>query len=208
MSTLSRKDREKLQRQTEILDAAEKIFARDGFEHASMNEIAKESEFTKRTLYQYFEDKSDLYLSVALRLYNSMNENMKSLKPRGNNGFEKLRACFKDYYSFYKDNEAKFRIIYDIGNVRKVSKSPKIEEFLKIDQYMFQHLNELVTEGQKDGSILNRSDTMTITSSIIFLFTGFLNQLTISGNNYAKHLGITTDDLFSNVLNLICSSLV
>lgn len=208
MSTLSRKDRERLQRQTEILDAAEKIFARDGFEHASMNEIAKESEFTKRTLYQYFEDKSDLYLSVALRLYNSMNENMKLLKPRGNNGFEKLIECFKDYYSFYKDNEAKFRIIYDIGNVRKVSDNPKIEEFLKIDQYMFQHMYELVTEGQKDGSILYKSDAMTITSSIIFLFTGFLNQLTISGNNYAKHLGITTDDLFSNVLNLICSSLV
>lgn len=208
MSNISRKDRERLQRQTEILDAAEKIFSRDGYEHASMNEIAQESEFTKRTLYQYFEDKSDLYLSVALRLYNSMNENMKSLKPNGSNGFEKLRQCFKDYYNFYKENESKFRIIYDIGNVRKVSDNPKIEEFLKIDQYMFKHLYELVTEGQKDGSILYKADAMTITSSVIFLFTGFLNQLTISGNNYAKHLGITTDDLFSNVLNLISSSLI
>lgn len=208
MSNLSRKDRERLQRQTEILDAAEKIFARDGFDHASMNEIAKESEFTKRTLYQYFVDKNDLYLSVALRLYNSMNENMKSLKPIGNNGFEKLRECFKDYYHFYKENESRFRIIYDIGNVRKVSDNPKITEFLKIDQYMFGHLSKLVEEGQKDGSILYRSDSMTITSSLIFLFTGFLNQVTISGNNYAKHLGITTDDLFSNVLDLICSSLL
>lgn len=208
MSNISRKDRERLQRQTEILDAAEKIFSRDGYEHASMNEIAQESEFTKRTLYQYFEDKSDLYLSVALRLYNSMNKNMKSLKPNGSNGSEKLRQCFNDYYNFYKENESKFRIIYDIGNVRKVSDNPKIEEFLKIDQYMFKHLYELVTEGQKDGSILYKADAMTITSSVIFLFTGFLNQLTISGNNYAKHLGITTDDLFSNVLNLISSSLI
>lgn len=207
MSNLSRKDREKLQRQTEILDAAEKIFARDGFEHASMNEIAKESEFTKRTLYQYFEDKSDLYLSVALRLYNSMSDNMKSLNPRGNNGFEKLRECFVDYYNFYKENEDKFRIIYDIGNVRKVSENPKIQEFLKIDQYMFMHLNNLVAEGQKDGSISYKSDALTITSSLLFLFTGFLNQVTISGNNYAKHLGITTDNLFSNVLDIICSSL-
>lgn len=207
MSTLSRKDRERLQRQTEILDAAEKIFARDGFEHASMNEIAKESEFTKRTLYQYFEDKNDLYLSVALRLYTNMSNNMKSQKLKGKNGFEKLKESFKDYYTFYKENESKFRIIYDIGNVRKVSDNPKIEEFLKIDQYMFKHLYELVTEGQKDGSILYKSDAMTITSSVIFLFTGFLNQLTISGNNYANHLDITTDDLFSNVLDLICSSL-
>lgn len=207
MSNLSRKDRERLQRQTDILNAAEKIFARDGFEHASMNEIAKESEFTKRTLYQYFEDKSDLYLSVALRLYLSMNEKMKSLEPSGKNGFEKVKECFNDYYNFYKQNESKFRIIYDIGNVRKVSDNPKIAEFLKIDQYMFKHLYELVSEGQKDGSIPNKLDAKNITSSLIFLFTGFLNQLTISGSNYAKHLNITIDDLFSNVLNLICSSL-
>lgn len=207
MNNLTRKEREKLQRQREIIDAAEKIFARDGFEHASMNEIAKESEFTKRTLYQYFIDKSDLYLAVALRLYNEMYDSLKTMELTQKNGLDKIIAIFLSYYEFYKMNESKFRIIYDIGNVRKESENPKILEFLKIDQLMFQKLEELIIEGQEDGSISKRLNAKSTNISLMFMFTGFLNQLTIAGRNFTKHLDITLDDLSSYVLLLIKSAL-
>ncbi len=207
MDNLSRKERERLQRQTDIMDAAERIFARDGFEHASMNEIAKESEFTKRTLYQYFVDKSDLYLAVALRLYHYMYDSLKEMELDQKTGLEKIEAVFKSYYTFYKENESKFRIIYDIGNVRKQSDNPKIADFLKIDQLMFHNFAQLIVEGQDDGSISKRMDAKSLTTSLIFLFTGFLNQLTITGQNFANHLDITVDDIAINVLSLIRTAL-
>lgn len=207
MENMTRKEREKLQRQTEIIDAAERIFARDGFEHASMNEIAKESEFTKRTLYQYFVDKSDLYLSVALRLYYHMYDSLKSMEIKGETGLDKIMEIFESYYLFYKENEEKFRIIYDIGNVRKQSQNPKIEEFLKIDQLMFTNFAKLIVEGQQDGSISSNMDAKTMTISLVFLFTGFLNQLSITGSNFAKHLDIAIDDIANNVFALVRSAL-
>lgn len=207
MNQLTRKERERLQRQTDIVNAAEEIFARDGFEHASMNQIAEKSEFTKRTLYQYFEDKSDLYLTVALRLYNEMYTGLTQIDLEGMNGFDKVKTCFDAYYLFFKTNASKFRIVYDIGNVRKTSENPKIQEFLKIDKMMFENLQSLVEEGQKDGSITKEYNAMQTTTSIMFLVTGFLNQLTITGENFAKHLDITLDQLASNVLGLVCAAL-
>ncbi|QVK20119.1 TetR/AcrR family transcriptional regulator [Mycoplasmatota bacterium] len=207
MNNLSRKERERLQRETEIINSAEKIFARDGFEHASMNEIAKEAEFSKRTLYQYFEDKNDLYLTVALRLYNNMYRYFSNLNSEYDSGLEKIKANFFAYYRFYKKNESNFRIIYDIGNVRQKTENPKIMEFLKIDKLIFEDLLNLVIEGQQDGSISKELDVRLTTSSLIFLLTGFLNQLTITGDNYSKHSNMTIDDLSSYVFGLLYSAM-
>lgn len=207
MNNLSRKERERLQRETEIINAAEKLFAKNGFEHTSMNEIATEAEFSKRTLYQYFDDKSDLYLTVALRLYNNMYNYLEGLDSHQECGLEKVKESFLAYFEFYKKNESNFRIIYDIGNVRQKSKSPKLIEFLKIDKLIFENLFNLIIEGQQDGSISKDLDAKSTTSSLIFLLTGFLNQLTITGKNYTKHLNITIDDLSSYVFYLIHSAL-
>lgn len=207
MSNLSRRERERLTRETEIIDAAEKIFARDGYDNASMNEIAKEAEFSKRTLYQYFEDKTDLYLTVALRLYKSMLNYYQNLNIDQDTGYEIARKSFFAYYDFYKNNESTFRIIYDIGNVRKKTNNPKLEEFLKVDQQIFESLQNIIIQGQQDGSISKDIDPKVTTSVLIFMLTGFLNQLTITGRNYSKHINMDMDEFSSYAINLLHSAL-
>ncbi|MBN1639081.1 MAG: TetR/AcrR family transcriptional regulator [Ignavibacteriales bacterium] len=61
---LSRKEREKLFRKQEILTAAIRVFAKKGFEHSTMDEIAELAEFGKGTIYNYFENKRDIYLAI------------------------------------------------------------------------------------------------------------------------------------------------
>jgi AcrR family transcriptional regulator len=50
-----------------ILDAAEHIIARDGYAGLSMRELSKQSGLAKSTLYHYFADKHEIYLSVLER---------------------------------------------------------------------------------------------------------------------------------------------
>ena len=61
MQNLSRRDREKMVREAEIVQAAEEIFRQNGYENTSMDDIAKKAQFTKRTLYQYFPSKEHLF---------------------------------------------------------------------------------------------------------------------------------------------------
>ena len=51
----------------QVLDGARKIFLRDGFERASVDDIAREAGVSKATIYAYFPDKQLLFLEVARR---------------------------------------------------------------------------------------------------------------------------------------------
>jgi AcrR family transcriptional regulator len=50
---------------TQVLDGARTVFLRDGFEGASVDEIAREAGVSKATLYSYFPDKRLLFMEVA-----------------------------------------------------------------------------------------------------------------------------------------------
>ncbi|MBV7395532.1 TetR/AcrR family transcriptional regulator [Mameliella sediminis] len=49
----------------QVIDGAREIFMRDGFEGASVDEIAREAGVSKATLYSYFPDKRLLFIEVA-----------------------------------------------------------------------------------------------------------------------------------------------
>lgn len=49
----------------QVLDGARKVFMRDGFERASVDDIAREAGVSKATIYAYFPDKQLLFLEVA-----------------------------------------------------------------------------------------------------------------------------------------------
>jgi len=54
-------------RRTEILDAAERCFARDGFHKASMQDICGEAEMSPGNLYRYFPSKDALIAGICER---------------------------------------------------------------------------------------------------------------------------------------------
>ncbi len=63
---LHRKEKEFRFRRTEILEQAEKIFARKGFHETTMAEIAGASGFSTGSLYHFFSGKEELYSLMVL----------------------------------------------------------------------------------------------------------------------------------------------
>ncbi|MGB4829300.1 MAG: TetR/AcrR family transcriptional regulator [Paracoccaceae bacterium] len=49
----------------QVLDGARRIFLRDGFDGASVDDIAREAEVSKATLYSYFPDKRLLFTEIC-----------------------------------------------------------------------------------------------------------------------------------------------
>ena len=70
---LSRRERERLMRRREILDAAQAVFAEKGYTHATLDEIAQRAEYGKGTLYNYFEGgKEDILFAIFDGIYDDM----------------------------------------------------------------------------------------------------------------------------------------
>lgn len=63
MAAFNRKERDLLLRKTDILKAAERVFALKGYDKATIQDIAKEAEYAPGTLYLYFKDKWSLFLT-------------------------------------------------------------------------------------------------------------------------------------------------
>ncbi len=75
LSTLSRRDRERLMRRHAMLDAARAVFAEKGYEQATLEEIAERAEFGKGTLYNYFEGgKQEILYAVVEDLFGQLCE--------------------------------------------------------------------------------------------------------------------------------------
>lgn len=65
---LSRKEREHEAHRRELLEAAERVFVREGYHGATVDEIAREAEFAVGTLYNFFKGKEDIYVHVIEKI--------------------------------------------------------------------------------------------------------------------------------------------
>jgi AcrR family transcriptional regulator len=64
IETLSKQQLRTRETQARLLDAAEEIFVRDGYEAAQLDEIAARAERSKGAVYTHFESKEDLFLAL------------------------------------------------------------------------------------------------------------------------------------------------
>ena len=204
---MNRREKEMQARRMHIIKNAATIFGRDGYENASVNEIAKEAEFTKRTLYKYFNDKADLYLSVLLFKYRQMIDHFENQELKGTTGFEKLRDSIEKQYKYYLNNTDTFRIMYDIGNVREVTDNEKINEFIKLDSKITETICSLIELGQKDGSIANEPISEDMTVSLKFILSAVFDKLAIVGDSYVNHIEKSKDDFIKDVIDMILDSI-
>jgi AcrR family transcriptional regulator len=62
--TLSRRERERLVHRQEIMEAALSIFSEKGYFNTTLDEIAQKADFSKGTLYLYFQSKEDLLYTI------------------------------------------------------------------------------------------------------------------------------------------------
>ncbi len=64
---LDRHEQRKLETRQRLLDAAEQVFSRMGYEAASVLDITEAANVSKRTFYLHFNDKEDLVEALAMR---------------------------------------------------------------------------------------------------------------------------------------------
>lgn len=79
MGTTERRATEKEERKEAILRCAKGLFARKGFENTTMDEVARESEQARGTLYLYFKSKEELLYCILEPMLNDYRKRIKEL---------------------------------------------------------------------------------------------------------------------------------
>ncbi len=115
MSTAERKEKEKAARKTAIVSAAERLFAAKGYDGVAMDDVARESQLAKGTLYLYFDNKDSLYLAVAIHGTVILKDMMARGVAREARGIDKACAVSVAFYEFSKQHPFYFRTLSDAG---------------------------------------------------------------------------------------------
>jgi AcrR family transcriptional regulator len=112
MAATTRKRLPRAEREERMLDAAEAVFGKHGFQAASMDEIARRSGITKALLYQYFGSKEGLYEACVERgradLFEVLREAVTAAAP----GRPQLAAFVNGYFDFVEKNRGVWWLLY------------------------------------------------------------------------------------------------
>ncbi|HUU37855.1 MAG TPA: TetR/AcrR family transcriptional regulator [Candidatus Desulfaltia sp.] len=140
-------ERKKLQREREkwrrqqfrraIIEAAERVIVRKGCNAATMDDVAREAQLSKATLYHYFRSKGELILEILGHFFEEIDEEVQkiSLLPLG--AAEKLKKGIRFYLQFHQEKE-------------------NISRLLITDRSFIEKMKVFVTEGKKITSDMDR----------------------------------------------------
>lgn len=170
MAVLNRKERDRQLRRTDILKAAEHIFALRGYHEATIRDIAREAQYASGTVYLHFKDKSDLYFALLEEKMKKMLFAIEESAAQVNDAKKKLEIFVQEGLTFFEKNQDFFRIFISEGNEyfseRKILKSPT---GLKVQEYTA----GLIREAQKNGVISGDLDA----EQIADVFTSIIKTI-------------------------------
>ncbi len=111
-----------------ILDAARKVFTEKGFQNARMEDIGEAAGFSKASLYTYFADKEEIFLSLALHDSQTLIEEVRKIINYETSFRQNLEAMLKIILDFFKRNFATFLSSLNIHAICIIQQEQKLNE--------------------------------------------------------------------------------
>lgn len=204
MKPNERKTRERDTRKNEILDAAQSVFFDKNFDEATMDEIALKSEFTKKTLYSYFQSKEDLYASLVLKALKLLIYNFEQASDKGSTGFEKVANVGQSYFSFFKDHPVEFRLLASKIIIKEKS---SLSEEIKIEnEKMYRIVCSAFEHGIMDSSIKKETNPLKAALYVITISRGMLELISQDVENFETLYGIKLQEFLDYSLFMMGAS--
>lgn len=181
----SKRDENKSLKRALIVDAAEKLFIEKDFESTSMDEVANEAGLTKRTIYQYFISKEDLFYAVVLKGESLLLSFCEEAIRNGDTALEKIRLINLAYCQFYIGSPGMFKIMnYQPDNMLNCKESPSYREVADMKDNTLKLYDDIVREGKSDGSINKNLDTKKAVYFGLLASAGLINLISMMDKSY------------------------
>lgn len=209
MGTLERKEREKLARKIEIVNAAERVFFEKGFENSTMDDVAKEAEFTKKTLYSYFKSKEELYFEIMLLAFNVLNELLDNIikENNGSSEVEKIKKIGETFIEFSRKHYGYFKAIADYENKEFDFQIDDDNSIIKkcyiAGQHSIEVLNNSILNGIKKGEFIDYIDSYSICLMLWSSLTGYIGLVTKKEKYIKAYFDKDIDNLMEEGMGIL-----
>ncbi|MBN2426492.1 MAG: TetR/AcrR family transcriptional regulator [Calditrichaceae bacterium] len=207
MGVQERKERERQKRHEEIIDAAERVFSKKGFDAATVDDIATEAELSKATLYMYFKSKEELYYYICERGQIKMLDLIEKAEKKYNTPLELIRAYLEAIILFHKKYPDYFQAIHYFQTnpllQRLYEQNIDIIHRHNIHEQLISKWSSVIQQGKEQGLI--RSDLNSLEAGLLIWLqlSGFLKMFVVNKDVIQKDFNIKSEKLLEEYFELV-----
>ncbi len=134
-------------RRRAILDAAVRVFARDGYHTSRVGDIAEEAGVAHGLLYHYFPSKGEVLATVFRENWGDLLARFRAVEESDEPADEKLRGIAKILLRTWRNDPALVTVM-----VREVARSPHLSEQVDDVREGFASIERVIEQGQAEGT--------------------------------------------------------
>ncbi len=210
MGISERKERERELKRSMMLEAAETLILEKGLEHLNMDEVAERAEVSKGSLYQYFNNKTDLVLGICHKASTMMNTMTSRVLTEDKTGLEMVYQIGINYLKFAGEHPEFYRAMRFLENYKDTDQA-KNSDYLSMcgqnRQESFRVMVRAIQIGMQDGSINSSYNPEELALLLWSTSHGVVNMAYMHQNaehfKLLDHLGIDLETMFNGYMKLI-----
>jgi len=173
-----------------IISAAKKIFFDKGFENATIEDIAREADYSKGSIYSYFKSKNEICFSIVNSYFLKIVELLKKISEKKTTGLDKLIDIKNSFIRNFSQN-ADYCKIFDSFKYHRKQCAEVVSEIninKKYNEEIHQILVNIVIDGITDNSIKANIDPQKFANSLWNIETGIISGFRYIENNSYDYL--------------------
>lgn len=158
-------------KQIEILQTAEKLFAEHGYDGTSVRDIAKSANINIAMISYYFGSKEKLLEALIVYRIASMRLQMENLYREDLTPLEKIDRLIELYIKRINANKGMYQIIhFEISSGKRII---NCEAFNEMKKHNLDILKSIILEGQEKGDFRKDINTVLIPTTIMGTYFHF-----------------------------------
>jgi TetR/AcrR family transcriptional regulator len=199
-----RREDEKERRRAEILDAAEALYIKKGWDALTVEQVARSARLSRALVYVYFRDKEDLLFAIGARAMRVLRERFVAAAAARGSGMDKIESIGRAYIGYASE----FPHYFDFCSrfqAQAIATDPDTNEGASKAEgdQVLATVVEAIDSGVRDGSISSDIGDPRMFAMTLWAFThGIIQLATVKGVELMRK-GIAIQDFNDNAFHLI-----
>jgi len=192
-----------------ILQAAEEMFSEKGFIATTIDDISRSSEYSRRTIYSYFNSKEDILCHIILKGLLTLKKDLTKAIELNNDFLEQYKAICKAMANYQANSPHSFDMVenmhtkdIDINNIPSV-----VTNIFTVGTAINHVLAEYIENGKKQGVVRKEVEAMPTVYILWSSISSLLNLAHKKGSFIEKEFNMSLNNFlkygFQQIINSI-----
>jgi len=193
---------------TNILNAAKKLFSEKGITQTTMDDIAKEAEYSKSTIYAYFESKDEILNYIILEYFTLLKKGIEEALRYSNKFPDSFFAICYTAAKFYNDYPMYFESILNEIAIPEYKSSSLLSQIYEVGEQINETIECYLKICISNGNIRNDFESLPQTTFALWGSICGIIALANKKEKYIYHkMSVSKEEFLQNSFKLLLQSI-